>query len=771
MTVWKKTPYATAFLFTIAAIAPAAAYTFLLMRPAPTSAAQSPDHLPLETGDAFDVKNVGSIRPRPEAYVPFEEEDRRWREEAVARMFAAMRTEGADVPWIASAEQILDDSVYFLARAERYGEAAELLVGWLETHPNDIDRQITTARLFAQTRQMDESFARYEAALRANPTDRELRTEYAQTLLWAGWYPTAAEEFRKLSASGNPDRSVRLGLAQALAWSSRATEAEPLLARLAAAIPEDTAVRVLLRSTRANLLPSSATAEEWIAADSAHWPYRLALARAYAGEGRYTDAGPAFDRVLADSVSIPLLTEAAGIRAAAGDSTRTALLRGRASALAPDDIALREQYAQSLAWAGDRRRSIDEYSRLIAARDDAQRRLARGLLYLYLGEESAALADLERSAQMRPTYDALAAVGDVYRWRGDFGRSRAAYNRALEIRGGDSRVLAALTLLRAAERAALAQTDVADEPGWTLGGSYAEDNAGFLLLRARLAFGFSSGPRTNASLGIEQRRVSFRTPREPERYLQGYSVEGAVQHFFKRLQLGAGGGVARHALVADMPFGHALASVAFGRVMFTMRAASGPAYPDLWSFSSLFQWNTDQGIGRPIRARSFRATAGVPLGRATVQLGAERMSLADGNQRRSVSVVVRQPLTRSVRIIYSAGSLNWSNGSPTYWDPHNYTHQAVGIEAARNVGNNLSVAARALAGVARTTERVPLAPGAAPIGSSWAPQFSGAVDATYRRKSFDVTAGAGYGRGAPREGGVPPYQSLTGSLRIRIGLP
>ena len=771
MRVWKKTPYATAFVFSIVAIAPAAAYTFWLMRPALPSAAESPDHLPLETGDAFDVRNVGSIRPRPEAYAPFAEEDRRWRQEAVARMFAAMRTEGPDIPWRASPEQILDDSVYFLARGERYAEAAELLLAWLETHPNDIDRHITTARLLAQTRQMQESFAIYEIALRARPADRELRTEYAETLLWAGQYRPAADEFRKLSASGNPDRSVRLGLAQALAWSNRAGEAEPLLARLSAETPGDTALRLLLRATRANLSPSSATAEAWIASDPVHSPYRLALARAYASEGRYTDAGPAFDRVLADSVSIPLLTEAAGVRAAAGDSIRTAVLRGRALALAPEDVALREQYAQSLAWAGERRRAIAQYTRLLAVRDDAERRLARGQLYLYLREESAALADLERSAQLRPSYDALAAVGDLYRWRGDYRRSRAAYNRALEIRGGDSRVLAALTLLRAAERAALAQTDVADEPGWTLGGSYSEDNAGFLLLRSRLAFGFAAGPKTNASLGIEQRRVSFRSASGPEKYLQGYSVEGAVQHFFKRLQVGVGGGVARHALVADMPFGHALAAAALGRVMFTMRVATGPAYPDLWSFSSLFQWNTDEGIARPMRARTVRATAGVPVGRATVELGAERMTLADGNQRRSVSVMVRQPLTRSVRIIYSAGSLNWSNGSPTYWDPRNYTHQAVGVEAARNVGNNLTVAARALAGVARATERVPLAPGAAPIGSSWAPQFSGGVDATYRRKSFDVTAGAGYGRGAPREGGVPPYQALTGSLRIRIGLP
>jgi len=766
-----KTTYATVFLVSVATIAPAAAYTFWLMRPTTSSAEESASHLPLETGDAFEVKNVGSIRPRPEAYVPFAEEDRLWRENAVARMFAAMRTEGPDAPWKPSAEQVLDDEVYFLARARRYGDAADLLVTWLETNPSDVDRQITVARLLGQTDRLPESFARYQSALSARPSDVALRTEYAEALLWSARYPAAAEEFGHLVRSKDADRSARLGLARALAWSGRAAEAEPLLARLSAEAPRDTTLRLLLRSTRANLQPSSAMAERWIAADESHWPYRLALARSYASEGRLTEAASAFDRVLADSLSASLLTEAAGIRAAAGDSTGTAALRGRALALAPGDIALREHYAQSLAWAGERRHAIAEYTRLLAGRDDAERRLARGQLYLYLGEESQALADLERSSELRPTYDALAAMGDLYRWRGDYRRSRTAYNRALELRGGDSRVLAAFTLLRAAERASLAQTDVADDPGWTLGGSYAEDNAGFLLLRARLAFGFSAGPKTSASFGAEQRRISHRSARAPETYLTGYSVEGAVQHFFERLQLGVGGGVARHALVADMPFGHALAATAFGPVVFTFRAATGPAYPDLWSFSTLFRSSADEGIDRPVRARTLRATAGMAVGRVTVEVGAEEMRLADQNTRRSVSVVVRQPLSRSFRIIYSGGALQWRGVSPTYWDPRSYSHQAVGIETARNVGSSLTVAARALAGVVRTTERVPLAPGAAPISGSWAPQFSGGIDATYRRKTFDVTAGAGYGRGAPREGGVPPYQALNGSLRVRIGLP
>ena len=771
----RRASYGGAFLFAILVVVLATGYTFWLMRPASAAIDESSGVLALEVGDGFAVRNVAAIRPRPESYAAFAEEDRLWRERALARMLAAMRTEtSVDVPWTPSAEQVLDDSVFALAQAERFAEAAALLRTWLATHPDDVDRTITTARLLGLLNELDASFALYERALAARTADRVLRREYAEALLWAGRYVPAAEQFARLVGADDADRAARLGLARALAWDGRAAEAEPYLARLWREEPADTTLRALLRATRANLEPSSATARDWLDSDRVHWMYRLALARAYAREGRHLDAAAAFDLALADSVSVELLSEAAGARAAGGDSLGTAALLGRAVALMPADAALRERYAQALAWSGARHAAITEYTRLIAAKDDAALRFARGQLYLFVGDESSALSDFERSVALAPSFDALAAIGDLYRWRGDYARSRAAYTRALALRPADVRILAGLALIRAAERVALAANAAGDEPGVSVTGSYAEDNAGFLLLRTRLAYGFAAGRGTSGSVGVEQRRISHRSPHDIERYVYGYSIGGALQHYFaNRVQLGAGGGIARHALVRDMGFAHVSASAPAGPVMFTLRASTGPAYPELWSLWTLVRREAEASVElqSPMRARSVMASATVPVGRATVEVAAERMKLGDGNARTSMNVAVRQPVSGSFRLLYAAGTLGWNGSSSTYWDPSSYTQHAIGIEYGRTVGSKVTVAARALAGVARSTERTIMAPGAQPIGSSWTPQFTTGVDATYRGKLFEVTAGGGYGRGTPREGGTPGYQSLNGSLRVRIDWP
>ena len=769
----RKSSYAGAFLIAIIAVVLATGYTFWLMRPANAAVKESAGVVAAEVGDGFAVRNVAAIRPRPESYAVYAEEDRRWRERAVARMLTAMRTEAVGGAWAMTPEQALDDSVFALARAERFAEAAELLRAWLATHPTDIDRAVTTARLLVQLNQLDESFALYERALAARMADRALRHEYAEALLWSGRHAPAAEQFARLVGGDDSDRAARLGLARALAWSSRAAEAEPYLARLWREEPADTSLRALLRATRANIEPSSAVARQWLESDNAHWMYKLALARAYVREGRHQDAAAAFDVALADSVSVELLSEAAGTRAAAGDSAGTAALLGRALALAPNDAAMRERYAQALAWAGERRAAITEYTRLLAMRDDAALRLARGQLHLLVGDESSALSDFERSVALAPSFDALAAIGDLYRWRGDLQRSRAAYTRALAMRPGDVRMLAGLALIRAAERVTYASGMTGDEPGVSVTGSYAEDNAGFLLLRTRLAYGFSAGRATTGSLGVEQRRISQRNPRDIERFVYGYSIGGALQHYFtNRVQVGIGGGIARHALVSDMGFGHVSASAPVGPVIFTLRASTGPAYPELWSLWTLVRQEAEAARSyEPMRARTMMASAAVPIGRATVEVTAERMRLGDGNARTSMNVSVRQPVSRSVRLLYAAGTLGWNGASSTYWDPSNYTQHAIGVEFGRTVGSNVTVAARALAGVARSTERTIMAPGAQPIGSEWTPQFTTGVDATYRGKLFEVTAGGGYGRGAPREGGAPGYQALNGSIRIRIDWP
>ena len=768
----RRASYGGTFAVIFVAIAAAAALTFWVMRSGDgvqSAVAAAPG---LEVGDGFAVRDVDQIRPAPEAYAPYAEQGREWRRQAIAALRRADLVESSSgTVWRPSAEQRLDDSVYRLVQLGRRAEAATLLREWLRDHPRDAGRQVTAARLLGEIGMPDESFDRYRLALAAWPADRAVRLEYAAALLWSGRYDEAADAFRWLTESDGSDETARLGLARALAWGGRPADAEPLLADLAATHASDTTIRSLLRGVRASLTPTSMVAATWVERDPGYRPYQLALARAYAVEGRQADASRLYDALLADSASLQLISEAAGVRAGAGDSVGTAALLARAMTMSPDDAALRERYAQALAWSGDRPAAIAQYSLLLAGGDLARLRLARGQLRLIDGNETGAIADFRRASELEPTYDAFAALGDLYRWRGDLPRAREAYDAALRLRAGDDRVLAGLALVRAAERTALAQRSDADGAGWSLTGSYAEDNAGFLLLRSRLARGFAMGRATVASISAEQRRLSQRSAVASERYVTGYTVGGAIDHFMRGWHFSAGGGVARHALVRDIGYGHASVTAPLGPVSLTIRAAAAPAYTELWSIWTLVRLTDEPEMQDPLTMRSLAATASMAIGSAQVAASVEQMRLSDRNTRLNARLTLSQPVTRSLRIIYSGGLLGYEGSGVTYWDPEQYESHAVGLEYAVPVTDRITVSARALGGVARATERLPMAAGFRPPPADWVPQFSGGVDATYRMPGWEITASGGYGRGAPRGSGEPGYQSLNGTLRVRAAFP
>ena len=767
----RRASYAGTFAVILLLLVAAGMLTYRMMRSGDavlTAAAAVP---PLEVGDGFAVRGVERIRPEPEAYAPYAEGDREWRREAIAALRRADFVESSGTLWRPSAEQQLDDSVYRLVLAGKRAEAANLLREWLRNHASDAGRQVVTARLLAEIGLPDEAFERYRLALAAWPADRGVRMEYATALLWADRYEDAAEAFRWLAESDAGDENARLGLARALAWGGRPAEAEPFLASLLVAHPADTSIRSLLRAVRANISPTSQLAASWLDEDPGHRPYRLALARAYAIEGRHADAFGLYDALLADSASLPLLSEAAGVRAGGGDSVGTAALLGRAVALAPDDAVLRERFAQALAWSGDRRAAIAQYSQLLSSGEAARLRLARGQLRLIDGDEAGAIADLRRASELEPGYDAFAALGDLYRWRGDLRRARQAYDAALRFRADDQRVLAGLALIRAAERASLAQAAESDGTGWSLTGSFAEDNAGFLLLRTRLARGFSLGRTTIASVSAEQRRLSQRSAVASEQYVTGYTAGGAIEHFVRGWHFSAGGGIARHALVRDLGYGHASVTAPAGPVTLSLRAAAAPAYTELWSIWTLVRITEDAETREPLTMRSLAATASMAVGSARIDATVEQMRLSDRNTRTTARVSLSQPVTRALRVIYSGGMLGYDASGVTYWDPKQYVSHAVGLEYAVPVNDRLTVSARALGGVARASERLPVAAGFRAPRAEWVPLVSGGVDATYRRAGWEITASGGYGRGAPRGSGEPGYQSLNGTLRVRAAFP
>src|SRR5512146_2156035 len=335
--------------------------------------------------------------------------------------------------WKPSDRQQMRDRVFVAGQQNRPAEAIATLERWDAKHPADPDALRELARLLVRNDRLDEGFERYRQLLAATPPpDTAVRAEYAAALLAAQRYDSAAANYRILITDDTANVDAQLGLARALAWSNRPQEAEPERHWLAQRRPSDSTVVSMLRLARDAYDPGSAEATGWVAEDPAFTRYRLALARAYVREGHPELAAAHFDTVLAadDSAPLALVREAAGAHATAGDSLGNARLLGRAVALSPSDPALRPQYAEALAWAGDRKEATKQYDILLKTNPSPELLIARGQLHELLGDGDAAERDLTQAAAMRPSPEAWVMLGDLYRWRGDAPRAREAYARA-----------------------------------------------------------------------------------------------------------------------------------------------------------------------------------------------------------------------------------------------------------------------------------------------------------------------------------------------------
>lgn len=604
-----------------------------------------------------------------------------------------------------------------------------------------------------------------QSAARRAAEARAVRAEYAELLLQTRRYEEAATEFRRLSAANPANAAYRLGLARALAWGGRPREAEPLLRALARAQPGDTAVRRLLLDVRRAFEPGAAEAAAWLAEEPGNHGYRLALARALVRERRFPAASAQFDTLIARNPTLALLREAAGARAAAGDSVANARILARAVAFAPTNDSLRREYAAALVWAGDRSAAIVQYSELIARNpDDAGLLFERGRLYVWTGDYARGERDLVASNGLRPDAATWALLGDAYRWRGDYHRSRAAYAAALALAPGDPGVMAGIAELERVRSGAVATAERASV-GWSSQLTHIEDNAGFLYLAAGIARGFRLDRRTIGGVGVEQRRISVRTAGGPERYVLGYAVDGQASRALGWGDVGARGGIVRHALVRTIPQAALRVSSARGAASGSIELSTGPVYVPLVSIQSLVQFG-GEGVASatPLVGRTAQAAGALPLGAGTVYAGADLTALDDGNRRTSGYLSAAYPIARRLSALYSGFGLTYSDRSERYWDPRLYTAHSVGAEYGYRGPGRLSVVARALAGLGRTAESFATADGAAVRGSSHvAPQFSGGGEATWRAATWDLSFNAGYGRGRAGE-----YQSLNSSLRLRL---
>ena len=758
-------PYAARLVVSVVVLASAIAFVYGRVRgsadAAPTAAAPS-----LESGDTFAVRDVALIRPVPALYERFAAEDRAWRA-AEFREAERVRIAGGDVVWQPGRAQQLDDAVFLHASAGRIDEALALLRTWLEREPGDIARTRTAARLLAQRERWAEAHALWERALQLQPADASLRAEYARALSWSGQHGRAAIEWRRLAQAPGAPREWRVALAQSLAWGGDPGGAEPLLAALVRESPADTAMRTLLRATRASLSPPPAVAAGWVDEDPRWIPYRISLARALSSAGDARGAARAWTRVLADSVSVPLLVEAAGSAAAAGDSVGAAALAGQAVALAPADRALRERWASLLAWSGARRAAIAQLDTLIASRASGPLLLLRAQLHLAGDDGARALADAERSAALEPTYEAYALVGDLRRWRGEYTRARAAYARALELRPDDARVLEGIAAARSAEREALAARASLDERGWLLAARYAEDNAGYLMLAAGLSRAVRVCEGTALGLGFEQRRIAQRAAGRPTQWITGYAVDATAEHRMRSVDLRATIGVVRHALVRDAVTGEVSATLYRGPASLNLRAGVAPAYEQLWALRTLVDVAGAEGaVLQPLQARTVGARAAMPVGAVTVAVDVERTRLGDRNTRTSGALSVRVPLTRSLSAVYSGGTLAFGQPSSAYWTPERYTSHAAGVEYAMVPRAGVRVAARVLPGVGRSDERLQAAPGGSASGA-WTRQLGAGADVVVDRSNWSVRLSGSYGDGS-RGGGQAGYRSLAGTAAVRV---
>ena len=721
---------------------------------------------PHEGGDTFSVKDPALIAASAEDYAKFAAEDAAWRARFARPISLREITAGGD--WSPSPRQILRDSVYRLTQAGRFDDAIRALAAWLATHPDDTESMHELARLLVATSRVDDALPHYRVVLLRTGSD-SVRAEYASALLAAKRYPDAAREYRTLVTRAPARDDYRLGLARALAWGEQWREAERELAALAVRLPGDTTVQQMLTSVRLAMEPTAAEGARWVVERPDYVPYRVAYARALMRERRFAEGLAQYDSVLSRERSLAMLREAAGAHAAARDSVGSARLLAEALALAPGDTALGAQYARALAWAGDTRGAVQQWSRLIAANPgSAEYHLERGRLYAWASNFRGAEQDLRRSAELSPSYAAHALLGDVYRWKGDFKRSKAAYDRALALRPGDPSVLASLAEIRRLESMVYAWAPVSPDRGWVSRSSYSEDNTGFLFLATGLARGFPVGRQLVFSLGGEQRYIAQRSWRDATRWVRGVAGTARVSYVRRSVMLSAHAGVAKHAMVDAIPTG-GIGGTFWGR---TLRASvdlsTGPVYTSLMTTHALVAFMPATGAARsttPLIGRSATASVSVPIGRAELTAGGEQVWLSDGNRRGSVTIGARMPVTRYLNLVYAGNQIGYANRSETYWDPRRYQSHAAGIEVAVRRPTGFSAAARVMPGIARSAETFPLQlDSSITFRSRSARQLTAGGEIEYRQRQWAISAGVGYGRG--REGG---YESLNGSLRIQLG--
>ena len=612
----------------------------------------------------------------------------------------------------------------------------------------------------------------------ARPGTSVVRAEFASVLLQAGRYDEAAREYRALLLRDPESFDYRLGLARALAWGERHREAEAELTRLATRRPGSTEVSQLLRSVRASLEPRAVEAAAWVAAEPLYQPYRLSLARALARERMPRLAIAHYDTLLlrggvSGTDQPALVREMVDAFVAAGDRTGAEAALRRSLQLGPADTALR--HALATLFAGGRRFAAAraQYDSLIAVAPTAVLFVERARVRVALGDRPGAEADLSAALDIGPTAEAYLVLGTLYRERGDYRAARAMFDAAR------ARNDPPLGLALAEARAQLAREErpvaafaatFGSDPGWQLAEDAAADNLGVAYSALAVTRSIAIGASTEVLVGAEYRQIVERangrsTAASGQGGSIGLSHELAVGWVLARAEVA--GKLLYHPLVGTIPEGHAGVGAWLGPWQLAAEAASGAAYPTLFTTASLLRPDS----GDPIIERGITFTLGGPVGKLDAAALWQQSRFSDGNTRLEMQGLVRYPVAPALFVVYAGSAVRYAKRSMLYWDPDRYTSHGAGIEYARRRLRGLSVAVRALPAFASSVEAQALpgapalgvAPARGPLEQRTAVQLSGSGDVSFRAARWELAGALSYGRGRAGD-----YQRYGASIMLRL---
>lgn len=487
--------------------------------------------------------------------------------------------------------------------------------------------------------------------------------------------------------------------------------------------------------------------------------YRLNLARALAWGERFEEAEA---ELRALSAQQP------------GNIRITALLLTVRQALSPRaDVAAqwlaeragspeyRRILARALARDGRLVEALAQYDTLIQQQRSADLFLERAYIHLERRNHAAAETDLNAAIAIGPTAEALVALGDLRRWRGDLGSAHALYDRARNLSPTSAEVAAGFARLARDERPAAAFfPQVSDVPGWQTASTATSDNLGALLTTVAMRRGFARGA-FDGSGGVKVLRMSDRTM-GPSGEAFGYGADLAVageathRELYARARARAGFVNNSRADVApDAAFTLAAWVRAWGAAA---EIATGPAYPSLVTLASFLPL---EASGALLTERSTTISVAGPIGSLDAAARRQWSAFSDGNSRSTVEGFVRYAVAPQFALLYAGSMVEFAQPSALYWDPARYVAHSAGAEFASRRLRGFFTALRVLPGLAWSNERL-VAPRDS-VAHRTGPQLTTSAEIGYRGEAWELTSTFGYSRGRAGD-----YERFDGLIQVRF---